>query len=83
MKKLLVCAIVVAASLTVLVTPLRGQKSRPEAKPTPTPAATLLVATFRDDPGDMIQSDGQGPYYGSSRSNAVAAEIDADGYLNF
>jgi hypothetical protein len=44
---------------------------------------TLLVATFRDDPGDMIQSDGLGPYFGSSRSNAVAAEIDTDGYLNF
>ena len=83
MKKLLACAMVVAASLTVLVTPLRGQKSKPEAKPTPTPTVTLLVATFREDPGDLIQSDGLGPYYGSSRSNAVAAEFDTDGYLNF
>jgi hypothetical protein len=86
MKRLLVIPIVAAAvSLTVLAAPQQGQSNKPAAKPTPppTPEVTLLVATFRDDPGDLISSDGLGPYYGSSSRDGVAAEIDADGYLNF
>jgi len=86
MKRLLVPPILAAAvSLTVLAAPQQGQNIKPAAKPTkpPAPEVTLLVATFRDAPDDMIQSDGLGPYYGSSLRDGVAAEIDADGYLNF
>jgi hypothetical protein len=88
MKKLVMFAVVLAAAcLTVLAAPQQGQNIKPAAKPapSPTPEVTLLVATFRDDPLDMIQSDALGPYYGSSQSgpNFLAAEIDADGYLNF
>lgn len=82
------CAMaLVVAGLAILAAPQSGQNIRPAAKPapSPTPEVTLLVATFRDDPNDMIQSDGRGPYYGSSQSGPsfLAAEIDADGYLNF
>jgi len=88
MKKLVMFAVVLAAAgLTVLAAPQHGQNNKPAARPAPapTPDVTLLVATFRDDPGDMIKSDGLGPYYGSSKSGPsfLAAEIDADGYLNF
>jgi len=70
--------VLAAAGLTVLAAPRQRQDNRPTAKPAPkpTPEVTLLVATFRDAEGDMIQSDKLGSYFGSS-------EIDADGYLNF
>ena len=88
MKRLVMFAVVLAAAgLTALAAPQQGQINRPTARPapSPTPDVTLLVATFRDDPNDMIQSDELGPYYGSSKSGPsfLAAEIDADGYLNF
>ena len=88
MKRLVVFAVVLAAaSLTVLAAPRQGQINRPTARPapSPTPEGTVLVASFRDAEGDMIRSDGLGPYYGSSKSGPsfLAAEIDADGYLNF
>lgn len=88
MRKVVMFAVLLAAAgLTVLAAPQQGQNIKPTAKPAPSPTreVTLLVATFRDDPDDMIQSDGLGPYYGSSQSGPsfLAAEIDADGYLNF
>ena len=88
MKKLVVFAVVLAAAgLTVLAAPQHGQNNKPAARPapSPTPEVTVLVASFRDAEGDMIRSDGLGPYYGSSKSGPsfLAAEIDADGYLNF